>query len=398
VDNLSASQGKATTIRVLGISEFFQKYEKGKVSGKIAGPYNELNRDDFRLVGHFVPRLKGWRRQYNRLRAFSFDLYTWRKNISFSPRAFDLRTQLIEDFIGEFEEPYDVIFQTLNLFAPGTDYKNRCYVLYTDNTFLLSRKQWPPWAPIKNKRIYDKLIRRETDLIQNAACLFPCGQHVGQSMIDDYGVSPERIIVVGMSGNLPPADAETVARHRYDRQIALFAGYEFERKGGFVLLDAWPDVQRRLPDAQLLVVGHKQRKVGQVSGVSWTGTITGQQLLDLYNQATVFVMPSYFEPWGSVFNEAMSWGLSCIGTDTCAMPEMIHDGTNGAIVPVGDSMALAEKLIDILGNADYAAQLGQNAYRIFIENHTWEKIAGRMKPHIRRVATQHNLAPPNDSA
>jgi glycosyltransferase involved in cell wall biosynthesis len=372
-------------IRVLGISEFPQRLENGQVVGKIGGIYNELNRDGFRLVGHVVPRLHGLLRQYNRLRAFSFNRDTWRRNVSLSPAAFDMRTQLIEKFISELNEPYDVIFQQLALFAPGTDFKNRCYVVSTDNTFLLSRKYWPKWAPIENKRAYERWIQRETELYQNAACLFPWGKHVCQSMIEDYGVSPKKVIPTGMSGSLPPADAETVAAHQYDRQLALFAGFDFERKGGYVLLDAWPEVKRQLPEARLIIVGTQQPQSDPTPGITWFSKVSARQLLDLYDQATVFVVPAHFLPWGVVFHEAMSHGVPCIGADTCAIPEYIHEGINGALIPDGNSAVLAEKLVSILGDADYAAQLGNNAYRTFIENYTWEKVAGRIKPHLERL-------------
>ena len=376
------------TIRVLGLSEYLHKYKNGQLVGKNAGIFNEFNHDGFQLVGHFVPRLKRLGRQYNRFRAFSFDLRTWRKNISYSPRAFDMRTRLIENFIGELNKPYDVIFQMLSLFAPGTAFKNRCYVLYTDNTFLLSRQCWPEWAPIKNKRVFDQLIQREAELLRNAACLFPYSQHVSRSMINDYDVSPEKIVMTGVSGNVPPADADTVAAHQYDRQIALFVGYEFERKGGYVLLDAWTEVLRRLPDARLIIAGPDRPRSAPTRGISWIGKVSRPRLIEIYDQATLFVMPSFFEPWGTVFNEAMSHGVPCIGTDACAMPEFIHDGTNGALVPIGDSTFLAEKLISILEDVDYAARLGRNAYQTFIENYTWKKVAERMKPHIGRMTTR----------
>lgn len=337
-------------------------------------------------MGHFVPRLSGLTRQYNRLRAFAWNGYLWRKNITFSPRAFDLRTRVVERYLSAFDQSYDVIFQMLTLFAPGTEYQHRRYVIYTDNTFELSCRCWPEWAMSKNKRTLNEMIQREADLFRHAACLFPCGQHAARSMIEDYGSAPEKVVAVGMSSNLPAADAATVATRRYDRQLALFAGYEFERKGGHVVLDAWPAVHQQLPAAELLIVGHERPKSGSPPGVRWLGQISGAQLLDLYDEVTVFVMPSYFEPWGSVFNEAMSHGLPCIGAETCAMPEMITDGTNGALIPVGDSVALADKLIAILGDAAYAARLGQNAYQTFNAEHTWAKIAARIKPHLERIA------------
>lgn len=373
-------------IRILGISEFPQRYENGTVKGKMAGMYNELNRGDFRLVGHMVPRLHGMVRQVNRLRAFSFNRATWRRNVSLSPTAFDLRTRLIEDYITDLDEPFDLIFQQLALFAPGTEYQNRRYVVSTDNTFLLSRRHWPDWAPIENKRTLDQWVERETALFQHAACVMPWSKHVAQSMIDDYGIAPEKVVATGMAGSLPAADAATVAAHQYDQQIALYTGADFPRKGGEVLLAAWPEVRRKLPNARLIIVGAEEDVSNSDLGISWFYRVNAQELLDLYDQASVFVVPAHFLPWGVVFLEAMSRGVPCIGAETCAAPEYIREGENGALIPDGDSATLADKLVRFLSDPEYAALLGQNAYQTYAQHYTWEKVAERIKPHLARVA------------
>lgn len=383
--NSSDTTDGSKVVRVFGISEFPAKLENGRVLGKAGEIYNELNHGEFKLVDHLVPRLKGLSRQINRIRSFSPNISEWRHNIALSPAAFDTRTRLIEDYINALEEPFDVVFQMLAIFAPGTEYKNRKYAVCTDNTFLLSKRYWPEWAPIKNQRRYQEWLARETALFQNATYLFPWGRHVGQSMIEDYGVAPEKVIPVGMSGNLPPALPEDVAQHQYDGQLALFVGYEFERKGGHILLEAWKEVQRQLPKARLIIAGPDKPEADPLPGVEWIGRTGQDKLIELFKQATVFVMPSYFEPWGHVFHEAMSYGVPCIGADICAMPEFIHDGQNGALVPVGDSQALANRLVTILKDSDHAAALGQNAYQTFNDHYTWEKIADRIKPHLKKA-------------
>ncbi len=50
----------------------------------------------------------------------------------------------------------------------------------------------------------------------------------------------------------------------------------------------------------------------------------------------MFVLPSKFDAWGHVFVEAMGNGLPCIGTNCCAMPEIIEEGVTGRLVPRAD--------------------------------------------------------------
>ena len=66
--------------------------------------------------------------------------------------------------------------------------------------------------------------------------------------------------------------------------------------------------------------------------MTWAGRIDRDALAELYRRATVFVLPSLFDAWGHVFVEAMGYGLPCIGTDCCAMPELIEDGISGRLV------------------------------------------------------------------
>ena len=57
------------------------------------------------------------------------------------------------------------------------------------------------------------------------------------------------------------------------------------------------------------------------------------------------MLPTREDIWGLVINEAMAYGLPVITTDRCvAGLDLVEDGVNGYIVPVGDEKALAEKM------------------------------------------------------
>lgn len=380
-----AMKDQASDIRILGISEFPVAMRDGQVVGKAGGLYNELNTDGFTLSAVYTPRITGLDRQWHRIRTFSFNIQAWRKNIALHPRAFDMRTDLVESYIEDQNGSFDMVFQMLALQTPGIHFKGRPYVVCTDNTFMLSRKLWPEWTPNLNEELQQQWLERENDLFQHAALLLPWGKHVAQSMIEDYGVDPARVVSVGMSGNLPVPPDEAVKAHDYTRQTALFVGYEFKRKGGFVLLEAWPKVREQLPNAQLIIAGPDKPQAAPLPGVQWFGSANAQQLQTLFLQATVFALPSYFEPWGHVFMEAMSYGVPCIGTNTCAMPEFIHNGETGYRVDLGDANTLADCLIATLGDADHAAAMGQNAHRLFNEQYTWDKVGARVREHLRHA-------------
>ena len=130
----------------------------------------------------------------------------------------------------------------------------------------------------------------------------------------------------------------------YDGRTILFVGKDFVRKGGPYLLEAFDLVRRRLPEARLVIVG--PRESHERDGVHLLGRVDDRnRLQQLYAEATLFVMPSLFEPWGNVFTEAMAHGLPCIGTSVGGVPDIIVDGETGYLFPPGDAEAMAEKVL-----------------------------------------------------
>jgi glycosyltransferase involved in cell wall biosynthesis len=174
----------------------------------------------------------------------------------------------------------------------------------------------------------------------------------------------------------------------YDGRTIIFVGKDFERKGGPCLLEAFDLVRRRLPEARLVVVG--PRESHERDGVQFLGRIGDRKRLQqLYAKATLFAMPSLFEPWGNVFTEAMAHGLPCIGTSVGGIPDIIVDGETGYLVPPGESEILAECILRVLLNPGLAQQMGERGYRRVMGRFTWDKVVERMRPCIAGLIADH---------
>jgi glycosyltransferase involved in cell wall biosynthesis len=244
----------------------------------------------------------------------------------------------------------------------------------------MSLQHWPEWVPNVSQSKHVEWMKRETEIYANAQYVFTWSEFARNSVISDYGISPDSVIATGAGANFTNA---SIKDKRYDTQIALFVGYEFERKGGKVLLDSWRDVHAALPDAKLYMVGPPDRSKIETPGVVWLGNVTDRaKLKGLYEQATVFVMPSIFEPWGHVFTEAMGMGLACVGNRSCAMPEIIDHDETGYLVPPGDTEALAECLIRVLSSTETAARFGRNAYNKMKSAGGWKDVIDVMSDYL----------------
>ncbi len=142
----------------------------------------------------------------------------------------------------------------------------------------------------------------------------------------------------------------------------LFVGREQREKGAQVLLEAWSASGLLPPAASLLLVGGGHA-AGE--GAAAMGPVPAEQLRRLYAAADVLVVPSiptrtFREPWGLVVNEAMNRSLPVIASDAvgAAAGGLVRDGSNGLIVPAGDSAALAAALARLAGAPQLRARLG----------------------------------------
>jgi glycosyltransferase involved in cell wall biosynthesis len=306
----------------------------------------------------------------------------WAARTGLSPWSFHRRTSLAEEELELWEGRYDAIIQLQTLFAAGVRFEERPYAIYTDNVYPLMERFYPRWVPVEPKQ-GSAWAELERMTCQHARVVFAMSEFVRRSIIADYGCDPERVVRVGGGANLI---ANSVEVNNPDSQIALFVGDKFEIKGGATLLAAWDVVKRRLPHAELWIVGPKRRYGPHRPGVRWAGYIADRQMLaDFYTRASVFVLPSHFEAWGHAFLEAMGHGLPCIGTNQCAMPEIIQDGVTGLLVPPRDFEALAEALVTLLSDPTRASSMGRRAHHEILTTGTWDHVVNRMAPHLEAM-------------
>jgi glycosyltransferase involved in cell wall biosynthesis len=195
-------------------------------------------------------------------------------------------------------------------------------------------------------------------------------------VIDDYGCDVARVVAVGAGANQL---VQSVDEKDYSRPRALFVGRPFGLKGGPTLLRAWSLVRRQMPAAELTIAGPRTRAPGRLPpGVRWLGRVDRRTLQRLYAEASVFVLPSMFDAWGHVLIEAMGHGLPCIGTDCCAMPEIIDDGVTGLLVPRAEPVPLADAILALLSDPARSARMGRTAHARILDRLTWDHVADRV--------------------
>jgi glycosyltransferase involved in cell wall biosynthesis len=366
-------------LRVLGIalpdvSDYAQRVPSGKWSQLFGALASR-----FELVGVLRPELARGDEYLNLARHFHPRKSVWVARAGFNGELVRKRTELAQEGLARYAGRYELIFQLQTLCAPGRDRGAVPYVIYTDNTMALTQRLYPQAARL-SARAARWWTGFEADVCRNAQAVYTCSEFTRRSVIDDYRCDPGLIAAVGAGTN---QSIGSLDGKDYGVPRALFVGYDFVRKGGCVLLEAWPRVRRELPDAELIIAGPKRQPARELpAGVSWLGRVDRAALAELYRSASVFVLPSLFEPWGFVFFEAMGYGLPCIGTTCCAMPEIIDDGVTGMLVPRFQPEPLAKALSASLGDPARTATMGHAAHERVLHGHSWGDVIERIAAHL----------------
>ena len=93
----------------------------------------------------------------------------------------------------------------------------------------------------------------------------------------------------------------------------------------------------------------------------------------------IFVLPSLHEPFGIVLIEAMSHGLPVISTASEGPREIMHDGSDGVLTPIGDREKLADAMQRLIADPALAASLGSAGAALVTKEYSMQAMAGRLK-------------------
>jgi glycosyltransferase involved in cell wall biosynthesis len=321
--------------------------------------------------------LTGVERLVNIAHAWSPKRERWRARLDLNIWAFKRRSRVAKALAERHTGTIGAIFQMGCLWAPPTIPDTALFLLL-DFTNMIARSEYPDWAPFRSASEATLWLRAEEEVYSRADRIFTASNRVRVSLMNDYGVRADRVRVVGFGGHLDvPLDADKP----YDGRTILFVGRDFDRKGGPLLLEAFARVRSRIPDARLVIVGPHPRESGP--GVTWLGPVSDrQQLAELFHVAHVFAMPSWCEPFGHAFIEAMQHRLPCVGTDSGGIPDIIQDGTTGYIVGRGDVNALTAALTSLLSSGQLSRAFGEAGFRRAQTLFTWEVVCGKMQRDI----------------
>lgn len=180
---------------------------------------------------------------------------------------------------------------------------------------------------------------------------------------------------------------------REKKYTAVFVGRASKVKGIFTLLSAWKEVMARIGGGNLLIIGPNTYRPKEVKAaidaldlsqnVEVRGVVKESELRMLVTSSRIFVLPSEREGYGLAVVEAMAAGLPCVLSDIPALKE--NFGGKALFAPVGDSSALADRIVELLQD-EQTAQLLASKGRSLAKSRSWDSVAAREARIINEVA------------
>jgi glycosyltransferase involved in cell wall biosynthesis len=168
--------------------------------------------------------------------------------------------------------------------------------------------------------------------------------------------------------DLQPFMAEPRPAHAGGETVFLFCGQMIERKGVDLLLAAFAQLVEANLDARLLLVGREADlprfldavKPEARARITYAGFQPPDALPRYFAQADVSVLPSRYEGWGVVVNQALGAGLPVICSDAVgAGQDLVEDDINGLKFENDNAAALADKMRRFVTEPGFSAKLSE---------------------------------------
>jgi len=245
--------------------------------------------------------------------------------------------------------------------------------------FIFYGEMYPRGHVGRFQQIIQYLINRP--MIRSAAACLAIGSVARDVYLIEYHVPIERIFLAPYAVDNEFFVSETNRWGIKKQDIKLELGIPFELPvilcvAGMVNKKRQEDLVRAMANlntpARLILVGDGPL-LEQMQAVcqSWlpetilVGFVNQSQLPRYYAIADIFVLPSLWEEFGLVINEAMCAGLPIITTNTVAgARDLVIEGENGFTFPAGDIAALSVTIKILLENSELRRRFGQRSLEI----------------------------------
>ncbi|MFC1961621.1 glycosyltransferase [Chloroflexota bacterium] len=216
----------------------------------------------------------------------------------------------------------------------------------------------------------------------------------------DAGASQEKIHVIphGVDteefASLPP---KGTFKHKYgiaaDQKIVLYLGRLHKIKGLDLLVKAFAELRKTLPNVILVIAGPDDGYFKELNNlvatlklgdkVIFAEALYEQDKLSAYVDADIYVLPSTYEIFGITVLEALACGTPVIVTDRCGLADTIKD--RAGLVVGYDQKQLGDALQRLLADDKLRSELGEKGKTLARDEFNWENIAAEVEKLYQEI-------------
>lgn len=150
---------------------------------------------------------------------------------------------------------------------------------------------------------------------------------------------------------------------RRDGKTVLFPLRAQRDKGASVAIDAIKLIEKQRKDINIVTFGNYGKTAKLPNSIDQRGFVDDNELFNLYNAASIFVIPSLLEGFCLPGLEAMACGCAVISVDNTGIREYIKHNNNGIIVSPNDPNAIAKAVISLVENCSQRNNLITNGFK-----------------------------------
>lgn len=237
-----------------------------------------------------------------------------------------------------------------------------------------------------------------------------CSQYMHREMTQHFQVPDNKLDIIpnGVDFKKFDLDMSDEAKLHFRRHFAtdnqklvFFVGRMVPEKGAQVLLEAVPRILSQYHDARFVIVGkggflpdlkRRAHELGVEAYVHFTGFVSDEDLLKLYQVIDVAVFPSLYEPFGIVALEGMAARVPTVVADTGGLGEIVEHTKSGITTYAGNAESLAWGITEVLKHPDYAQSLRTAARERVEKVFNWDLIATSTGAVYERIINEFSQA------
>lgn len=214
------------------------------------------------------------------------------------------------------------------------------------------------------------------------------GEYIHKDLFRHFGMKEDRVHFLPMVIDVNRYKNPGISKS--DHFTFLYVGRIIEHKNIRQLLSVFDSAFSQQVEVKLKVVGdgnllnQLKDSYARNNKIEFTGALFGDELKQCYYHAHALVLPSFFEPWGLVVNEALAAGLPVIASrQVGATYDLIKGKETGYVFDTGSKNDLAQKMKSLSGDKASYLKKCKNAEKLMHDHWNYNLYALQMRNALK---------------